>query len=225
MYMTMFMDGFHWSIIAFFRRPSPHCLNYFVRSWKLENASKFRGAMIFTFLLAILVEALSSARTFVLSYFSSTKTIKTSSSSSSAAASRRRQPPPQSGERSDATQQKRRLQHVMLTGIYGLQAILGYALMIITMSFSVELVLSVVAGLMMGNLLFIRYDSHCSISINPDASGRSRSQRNESSTSPDSSRNNRQNDSIYSDRPEVRPLLSSGSSGGTTGSNNLRRRV
>ena len=50
MYMTMFMDGFHWSLLF---RPSPQCLNYFVQSWRLENASKFRGAMLFTFLLTL----------------------------------------------------------------------------------------------------------------------------------------------------------------------------
>jgi hypothetical protein len=211
MYMTMFMDGFHWSIL--FRRlsSSPHCLNYFVRSWKLENASQFRGAMIFTFLLAILVEALSSARTFVLSYFSSKSNLESS-------APRRQN---QSVERNHGRQQRNRLQHVLLTGIYGLQAILGYALMIITMSFSVELLLSVVAGLMMGNLLFIRYESSSSRNR---ASGRS-SNNPRNATTPESNQTNRRNESIYSNRPEVRPLLSSGSSGGTMGSTNLRRRV
>ena len=60
MYMTMFMDGFRWTL--FLKHPSPQCLNYFVKSWRLEDPAKFRGAVLYTFLLAILVEGLSSAR-------------------------------------------------------------------------------------------------------------------------------------------------------------------
>jgi len=118
MYMTMFMDGFHWTLL---KRPSPQCLNYFVRSWRLEDAGKFKGAMLFTFLLAVLVEALSAVRGTVV-------------------------------------RNMKRQQKVLLTVIYAVQALLGYILMLVTMSFSVELVVSVISGLMIGNLLFMRYD-------------------------------------------------------------------
>lgn len=117
-YMTMFMDGFHWTLL---KRPSPQCLNYFVRSWRLENASKFKGAMLFTFLLAVLVEALSAMRGSIV-------------------------------------RNMKRQQHVVLTVIYGIQALLGYILMLVTMSFSIELVLSLILGLMMGNLFFMKYE-------------------------------------------------------------------
>jgi Ctr copper transporter family len=123
MYMTMFMDGFHWTLL---KQPSVQCLNYFVRSWRLENAGKFKGAMLFTFLLAVLIEGLSSARVTVV--------------------------------HSSTIIQKRQFLHGLLTAIYGLQALLGYILMLVTMSFSIELVASVIAGLMVGNLLFMRYD-------------------------------------------------------------------
>ena len=127
MYMTMFMDGFRWTLLL--SKPSPQCLSYFVQSWRLENAAKFKGAMLFTFLLAILLEGLSSARGVL---------VRSSSL-------------PIFGNH-------RRRQHLLMTLIYAIQALLGYILMLVTMSFSMELFLSVIVGLMVGNLLFIRYN-------------------------------------------------------------------
>ena len=115
--MTMYMDGLHWSLL-FFKNPQQHgCLNYFVQTWKLQNAAAFRGACLFSFLLAVLVEGLSAFRLKVI--------------------------------------QSTRRSHVVLTAIYGMQALLGYSIMIIVMSFSVELILSVCAGLVMGHWLLV----------------------------------------------------------------------
>lgn len=40
----------------------PDCLSYYVSTWKLVNSGKFIGAMIYSFLLAILSEGISSLR-------------------------------------------------------------------------------------------------------------------------------------------------------------------
>lgn len=170
MYMTMFMDGFHTSLLSFTSNSivrkqkaatillstspdkivplgSTHsntvstnttaaavsssnvnaCLNYFVSSWKLDDRDKFQGAMIFAFLLAILIEALSAVRMVIVTQYS--RTVK-----------------------------QKHTRHFLLTICYGVQGLLGYLLMLITMSYSIELVVSVIAGLMVGNILFMSYD-------------------------------------------------------------------
>jgi hypothetical protein len=54
-----------------------------------------------------------------------------------------------------------RKKHLLLTLIYACQAILGYIIMLITMAYSVELLASVIAGLVAGNLLFMTVVSDC----------------------------------------------------------------
>lgn len=103
MYMTMFMDGFHWTSTA--------CLSFFVRSWKLAQSDG--GACLFSCLLAILMESLTAARNFLLH------------------------------RQSD--------RYGLYMALYLAQAVLGYLLMLIAMTFSVPLVLSMVVGLMVGN--------------------------------------------------------------------------
>lgn len=115
MAMAMYMDGIHWSLF-FFKNPQHRCLTYFVQAWKLENASAFRGACVYSYLLALLVEGLSAVR---LKIIQSTRS------------------------------------HLALTAIYGIQGLLGYMIMIIVMSFSMELILSVVAGLVTGHWLLV----------------------------------------------------------------------
>jgi Ctr copper transporter family len=144
--MTMFMDGFHWSLwrrshnntsssalpaAADMVHKPPRCLVYFVSSWELSEEGKFKGAMVFSFLMGLLMEGLSAMR---------------------AAVSRH-------GEKSHSSaKRKRNLHHVLMTLIYALQGLLGYLLMFLTMAYSVELVLSTVLGLVVGNLCLIRYE-------------------------------------------------------------------
>lgn len=106
MYMSMFMNGFHWTSTA--------CLSFFVSSWKLTQTDI--GACLFSFLLAILMESLLAARSFLL----------------------RRSPD----------------RYGLFMALYLVQAVLGYLLMLIAMSFSVPLVVSLVFGLMVGNYIF-----------------------------------------------------------------------
>jgi hypothetical protein len=145
--MTMFMDGFHWSLwwrshnttttatTTTTTAKPPHCLVYFVSSWELSDEGKFKGAMVFSFLMGLLMEGLSAMR---------------------AAVSRQ-------GEKhhhhtSSNTNRQRRLHHFLMTFIYAIQALLGYLLMFLAMAYSMELVLSTILGLVVGNLCLIRYE-------------------------------------------------------------------
>lgn len=132
--MLMYMDGFHFSLLGRSatetetvqgRCQLQPCLTYFVRSWQLTESGKFKGAVVFSFLLAIVMEALTASRVVISRTFSK-------------------------GNRQDSGL----TQHCLLTGIYCFQALLGYAIMFLTMSFSIELLFAVVAGFMVGNRIF-----------------------------------------------------------------------
>lgn len=75
--MAMFMDGFHWSLgvksteqnqVSQNRPPQPpqQCLNYLFDSWLLTSPDQFGGAMVFSFLLAIIMEAISAFRGWII---------------------------------------------------------------------------------------------------------------------------------------------------------------
>jgi hypothetical protein len=55
MSMIMAMGGFQWSLFS-----KGDCLTYFVAPWKLNDSGKFQGAMVYSFLLALLTEGITS---------------------------------------------------------------------------------------------------------------------------------------------------------------------
>lgn len=131
--MSMFMDGFHWSLhhpshpnnnTATGTTTPPDCLIYFVTGWVLDDADKFKGAIIFSFLLALCMEILSAIR----------------------------------GAAAHYLHQNKWLRFVGLTLIYGLQALLGYLLMFLSMTFSIEILLAAIVGLCVGNIALFRYE-------------------------------------------------------------------
>ena len=63
MFMTMAMNGFQWSLFK-----KGDCLNYFVAPWKLKDRGTFRGAMMYSFFLALLTEGLSSFQASIRQY-------------------------------------------------------------------------------------------------------------------------------------------------------------
>ena len=119
MSMSMFMDGFHRSLNP---HKKPPCLVYFVSGWLLDDQDKFKGAVVYSFLLAILMESLSAVRGAASHYVRSPLS-----------------------------------RFLVLTLIYGVQGLLGYLLMFLAMTFSVEILLAAVVGLAVGNLAFFRY--------------------------------------------------------------------
>ena len=54
MSMIMAMSGFQWSLFE-----KGQCLTYFVAPWKLDGSGKFLGAMVYSFLLALLTEGIT----------------------------------------------------------------------------------------------------------------------------------------------------------------------
>ena len=59
MSMIMAMGGFQFSTL---KRHKGDCITYFVQEWKLSDKGKFVGAMFYSFLLAIITEALTSVQ-------------------------------------------------------------------------------------------------------------------------------------------------------------------
>jgi hypothetical protein len=55
MSMIMAMGGFQWSLLS-----KGDCLTYFVAPWKLNDSGTFYGAMVYSFLLAMLTEGITS---------------------------------------------------------------------------------------------------------------------------------------------------------------------
>ena len=53
MFMVMAMSGFQWSL---FGKARGDCLSFLAPAWQLDSRGKFQGAMVYTFLLAILAE-------------------------------------------------------------------------------------------------------------------------------------------------------------------------
>ena len=100
------------------------CLNLFVPSWTLDTRGKFVGAMVGILFLAILTEGISKLR------FLAQITL----SSSSHCCHRHRR--------------------WIMTLLHGLQAFVGYLLMLATMTFSIELFLCVLVGLGSGYAIF-----------------------------------------------------------------------
>lgn len=65
MSMIMAMGGFQWSLAK-----KGDCLTYFVAPWKLSDAGKFQGAMVYSFLLAVLTEGLVSFEGWIKQFLS-----------------------------------------------------------------------------------------------------------------------------------------------------------
>jgi len=130
MTMTMYMDGFRSSLFGSGRRGGSNagCLSYLLPGWKLTDRGKFYGAVLYSVLLGMLLEVSSSIRRRLDAFLKQ----------------RRR---------------RRRLAHrFALIVMYAFQAALGYLVMLLAMTYSVEILLAVVSGVMLGNLCFIRYD-------------------------------------------------------------------
>jgi hypothetical protein len=165
MFMTMMMDGFRWSLKGLMAYSSaehhhhhhhtssnstddnsealPPCLSYYVSSWKLNMSGKFRGAMVFSFLMALLTEGLSATRFKLIDYV--------------------HVPPPRRGvgvgggpSSLMTTRIQTKNRKLLLTAVYALQQWMGTMIMLVSMMYSVELLLSVIAGLIVGNFLFMR---------------------------------------------------------------------
>eukprot|EP00555_Chaetoceros_dichaeta_P003511 CAMPEP_0198248832 /NCGR_PEP_ID=MMETSP1447-20131203/504_1 /TAXON_ID=420782 /ORGANISM="Chaetoceros dichaeta, Strain CCMP1751" /LENGTH=225 /DNA_ID=CAMNT_0043933313 /DNA_START=34 /DNA_END=711 /DNA_ORIENTATION=+ len=125
--MTMYMDGFHFTL----NNPEAPCINLFLPHWSLHTRLRFCIAMAGVLLLGISVETISTLRARY-----SAKVVKLNE-----------------GGRGETSL---RVQLVM-TLLHGLQALMGYILMLATMTYSIEILFSTVVGLSMGFFISLRY--------------------------------------------------------------------
>ena len=131
MAMSMYMDGFTSSLrhtwwafasTTAHRREAPGCLNLFFPAWTLDGAGKFAAAAFGVLALGVAVEALSALRR---------------SRAVALARAKHR------GRSAAATAETALL--------YGLQLALGYFLMLAVMTYSVELFVAAVTGVILGH--------------------------------------------------------------------------
>jgi Ctr copper transporter family len=116
MAMVMFLRGFRSPLTSKEMLP---CLSYYVSSWVFDDGGKFKGAMVYSFLLGLLTQGLTVMRVVV-----------------------------------SVNVKKRKLKKCLYVVIYVMQVFMGYIVMLVPMTYSVELSLSVVAGLAFGYFLF-----------------------------------------------------------------------
>ena len=96
------------------------CLNLYFPSWTLDTRTKFVGCLVLVFLLSFATEGISKFR----HTLSSRPAVR--------------------------EQQSRRTRQIQISALHGVQALLGYVVMLATMTFSVEILISVVLGLSCG---------------------------------------------------------------------------
>ena len=112
------------------------CVNLYFRGWTLDSVGKVVAAMIGVFLLAIATEAISKYR--------HTLSMKA---------------------RTASTAQRKKLSMIQIS-LHGVHALTGYVLMLATMTYSLELLLCVIVGLVVGYAIF-GGDSYNHVTTNP----------------------------------------------------------
>jgi len=125
--MTMYMDGFHFSLS---QNPDAPCINLFLPQWTLHSRVRFLIAMAGVVCLGIAVETVATLRA---RYVAKVKLAE--------------------GGRGESSV---RVQLVM-TLFHGLQACMGYILMLATMTYSIEILICTVIGLSVGFFIRLRY--------------------------------------------------------------------
>ena len=127
------MDGFHAVGEAGAR---PYCLNLLNREWTLDGRAKFALACLGVAAAGVLAEALTLAR----------GRAHAALKRADAAAAR----PPTPGAARDDARRRARAWRAALVALHGVQLLLGYLLMLVAMTYSVELLLCTCAGLAAG---------------------------------------------------------------------------
>jgi len=100
------------------------CLNLYFPSWTLDTRAKFVGCLWLVCLLSFATEGVSKYR-----HTLATRPLV-------------------------REQQSRRMRQIIISALHGVQALLGYVVMLATMTFSVEILISVVVGLSVGYYYF-----------------------------------------------------------------------
>ena len=121
MSMDMNMQGF----FSMFD-DKPMCVNFLFRTWSLDTRTKFAFACLGSCAMGAAVELLTKTRREL-----------------------RAAPLPQQQQQQQQQQQRKR--SAAMLSLYGVQVVLGYALMLVIMTYNAELFLCGVAGLIIGH--------------------------------------------------------------------------
>ena len=183
---TMYMDGFRSTLFAYLFTPpptggggddsgmdddnnAPPCLNFLRKRWVLDTPTKFVGAMIFIVLLGIAAEGMAAARSggwvqrlahklaqrcccccWSWSCCSTNSRFGGDGGGRTSAHRRRR--------RRQSSQCQRHIVKLCTVATHMVQALVGYILMLAAMSYSLELLGSVLLGLGVGYATFFDLD-------------------------------------------------------------------
>ena len=102
------------------------CINFLFQTWTLDNRTKFAFACIGSCLMGLSVEFLTRSRRLLKNM------------------------PPADGDVMDT----RRMHNARLLGLYAVQVIMGYAVMLVIMTYNVELFICTITGLVIGHGFF-----------------------------------------------------------------------
>lgn len=143
--MAMYMSGFHSTLLS---ESSLPCLNLFSPRWTLDTEFKFFAAMAGVVAMGIAVEGLMVVK---LRYIARVDKDRYRSDNELREANR-------TGESSLSSRQRNEKKiQMVLTGFYALHAFLGYMLMLVTMTYSMELMFCTLLGLSVGNFIFYKH--------------------------------------------------------------------
>jgi len=146
--MVMYMGGFRFTLGRggyIDSSPPPPCLNLYLVGWTLDTEGKFVAAMFGVLVLAVIVEGVSKARQVFARH-----------ARDAGGGMDSKQTEQQSTGVSSLFWRSPFAVSAASSAIHGVQALLGYVLMLATMTFSAELLLMTVAGLSIGHGVFFR---------------------------------------------------------------------
>ena len=131
------MEGFQWTL----KRKSS-CLNFYFPSWKLDTIHKFIAAMLCVFIMAIITEGIAR-----LKYDISHRAKKRSTRR------RHRHRHRLASVNNNDNDNYNKLWYIQ-TFLQGMNALFAYILMLVIMTYSLELLCCVIMGLMVGYFVF-----------------------------------------------------------------------
>lgn len=132
--MSMYMTGFHWTLSpanTYSETTNLPCLNLLSPQWTLDNEFKFLLGMISVICLGLCLECVAFFKVWVVMMIKKRRA--------------------SGNEFGFDILNHVRYQRLCLSFLHGFQALIGYLLMLAAMTYSIELLLSAILGLVIGN--------------------------------------------------------------------------
>ena len=134
--MVMYMEGFRWTL-----KGGGSCLNFFVASWKLNTVPRFVASMVVVLVLGIATEGIARWKhTNAMAWKKKQQTANNANHNNN--------------NNNNRNRNRRRLRALQQACLQALSILLAYLLMLVVMTYSLELLLCVLGGLMVGYYVF-----------------------------------------------------------------------